>query len=189
MESSIEMQPPDKSLVIKFNKCASLGSDKIVVLIVCGKEYEKRTIAKALVHEKRSYKLDVHVTGRLPLASKKTSDINFDFIVFVMNAASRSSLRTIEESLQYVDLRYFQGHCCFVVVTCLKEESSSTDLEELGLLGETYSSPVLYSSLQDEEEITILANNILSHVECASGLNGSVTPSYLEGCSGKFWKV
>eukprot|EP00105_Crassostrea_gigas_P003517 XP_011416396.1 PREDICTED: centromere protein M [Crassostrea gigas] len=117
----------------------------------------------------------------LPVTSD-SSRPRIDYICFLIDFTSRDSLKTVEESLKHVDVRYFLGKCCFVALKVKNPEKRAIFIEQIAQLSQQYKSDVLYGSFETEAESAFLAEQILKSVEIAAGLQKNKSPMFLECC-------
>lgn len=186
------------SVLIPYNKVPQY--QLATVLLVGSEGLGKHGFGKCLIKNTWFY-LQVRTATTLPLpVTSDSSRPRIDYICFLIDLTSRDSLKTVEESLKHVDVRYFLGKCCFVALKVKNPEKRAIFIEQIAQLSQQYKSDVLYGSFETEAESAFLAEQILKSVEIAAGLQKNKSPMFLECCrfpvageesaewrSGNFW--
>ncbi|XP_022340546.2 centromere protein M-like [Crassostrea virginica] len=166
------------SVLMPYNKVPQY--QLATVLLVGSEGLGKHKFGKCLINNTWFY-LQVRTTITLPLpSSPDTERPRIDYICFLIDLTSRDSLKTVEESLKHVDVRYFLGKCCFVALKVKNPEKRAIFIEQIAQLSKQYNSDVLYGSFETDDESAFLAEQILKSVEIAAGLKKNVSPMFLE---------
>ncbi|XP_062597220.1 centromere protein M-like [Saccostrea cucullata] len=166
------------SVLMPYNKIPQY--QLATVLLVGSEGIGKHDFGKCLIKNSWFYlQVRTAITLPLPLTSDKSRP-RIDYICFLIDLTSRDSLKTVEESLKHVDVRYFLGQCCFIALKVKNPEKRAIFIEQIVQLSKQYKSDVLYGSFETEEESIFLAEQILKSVEIAAGMQKNVTPMFLE---------
>lgn len=168
------------SVLIPYNKVPQY--QLATVLLVGSEGLGKHDFGKCLIKNTWFY-LQVRTATTLPLpVTSDSSRPRIDYICFLIDLTSRDSLKTVEESLKHVDVRYFLGKCCFVALKVKNPEKRAIFIEQMAQLSQQYKSDVLYGSFETEAESAFLAEQILKSVEIAAGLQKNKSPMFLDCC-------
>ncbi|XP_074428799.1 centromere protein M isoform X2 [Larus michahellis] len=123
------------AVVRPFDKLPELNS--VAVLLVCSDEGLQRQLAEAMLREKKSFTISIHLTTSLPLPSERDHlRPRIDMIVFMIDIKSKCSLKNVEASLAHVDASFFLGKVCFLVTgvgrrTSCHRSATSPDVTDL----------------------------------------------------------
>ncbi|XP_048750904.2 centromere protein M-like [Ostrea edulis] len=171
------------SILTPYNK---MPQHQLATVLLVGSEgIGKHDFGKCLIKNSWFY-LQVRTTITLPLPmTSDNSRPRIDYICFLIDLTSRDSFQTVEESLKHIDVRYFQGKCCFVALKVKNPEKRAIFLEQIIQLSKQCKSDVLYGSLETEAESVFLSEQILKSAEIAAGLQKNVSPMFLE-CTQSF---
>ncbi|XP_061197913.1 centromere protein M-like [Saccostrea echinata] len=168
----------DDSVLMPYNKIPQY--QLATVLLVGSEGIGKHDLGKCLIKNSWFY-LQVRTAITLPLpVTSDNSRPRIDYICFLIDLTSRDSLKTVEESLKHVDVRYFLGQCCFIALKVKNPEKRAIFIEQIIQLSKQYKSDVLYGSFETEAESIFLAEQILKSVEIAAGMQKNVSPMFIE---------
>ncbi|XP_037245817.1 centromere protein M [Falco biarmicus] len=158
------VQPFDKLPIPNSAACLLVGSD----------EGLQQRLAEALLLEKKSFKISIHLATSLPLPSERDHlRPRIDLIVFMIDIKSKYSLENVEASLAYVDASFFLGKVCFLVTGVGRVNSCSVEISAVWKLGEAYCSPVLFCELELEGIRVATAQRLLRMLQiCAGHITG-----------------
>uniref|UniRef100_A0A8C3TRZ3 Centromere protein M n=2 Tax=Catharus ustulatus TaxID=91951 RepID=A0A8C3TRZ3_CATUS len=102
------------SVLRPFDKLPMLNS--AVLLLVGSDEAIQQKLAEAILREKRSFNISVHLATSLPLPSERDHlRPRIDMVVFMIDIKHKYSLKNVETSLAHVDANFFLGKVCFLV--------------------------------------------------------------------------
>ncbi|KAH1185208.1 hypothetical protein KIL84_017957 [Mauremys mutica] len=102
------------SLVKPFDKLPTLNS--ATILLVGTDESQQQQLAEAILKEKKTFKINIHVATSLPLPAERDHiRPRIDLIAFMINMQSKHSLRNVEASLSHMDANFFLGKVCFLI--------------------------------------------------------------------------
>ncbi|XP_025894089.1 centromere protein M isoform X2 [Nothoprocta perdicaria] len=97
-----------------FGKLPALNS--AALLLVGSDEGAQQQLAEAILKEKKSFKISIHLATSLPLPSERDHlRPRIDLIAFMIDIKSKYSLKNVEASLAHVDASFFLGKVCFLV--------------------------------------------------------------------------
>ncbi|NWQ82362.1 CENPM protein, partial [Columbina picui] len=120
-----------------------------------------------------------HIATSLPLPSERDHlRPRIDMIVFVIDIKSKYSLKNVEDSLAYVDERFFLGKACFLATGVGRVNCCSIDMNDVRKLGEKYCTPVLYSELELEGTRVTTAQRLLRMLEICADYVPGITALY-----------
>ncbi|XP_015716838.1 centromere protein M isoform X1 [Coturnix japonica] len=160
-----------------FDKLPDLNS--ATILLVGTESGVQRQLAEALLREKKDFCINIHLASSLPLPSERDHlRPRIDMIAFVIDIKSKRSLKTVQASLAYVDVRFFLGKVCFLVTGVGRVKSCSIDMNAISKLGDVYCSPVIYCELELERIRVATAQRLLRILQICSGRVAGVTPLY-----------
>ncbi|XP_054044397.1 centromere protein M isoform X1 [Rissa tridactyla] len=156
------------AVVRPFDKLPALNS--VALLLVCSDEGLQRQLAEAMLREKKSFTISIHLTTSLPLPSERDHlRPRIDMIVFMIDIKSKCSLKNVEASLAHVDASFFLGKVCFLVTGVGRVNYCSVDMNAIWKLGEAYCSPVLFCELELEGVRVATAQRLLRMLQICAG--------------------
>ncbi|XP_039347649.1 centromere protein M isoform X2 [Mauremys reevesii] len=148
------------SLVKPFDKLPTLNS--ATVLLVGTDESQQQQLAEAILKEKKTFKINIHVATSLPLPAERDHiRPRIDLIAFMINMQSKHSLRNVEASLSHMDANFFLGKVCFLITGVGRMNHCSVEMNAVRKLGNLYCSPVLFCEL--DTQICVLPQHVLPH--------------------------
>ncbi|XP_061218780.1 centromere protein M [Neopsephotus bourkii] len=151
-----------------FDKLPMLNS--ATLLLVGVDEGLQRELAKAILQEKKSFKINIHLATSLPLPSEADHlRPRIDLIVFIIDIKSKYSLKNVEASLAHVDASFFLGKVCFLVSGVGRVNYCSVEMSSILKLEEVYCSPVLYCELELERIRVATAQRLLRMLQICAG--------------------
>ncbi|XP_042649269.1 centromere protein M [Tyto alba] len=160
-----------------FSKLPALNS--AVLLLVGSDEGIQQKLAEAMLREKKSFKVNIHLATSLPLSSEMDHlRPRIDLIVFMIDIKSKYSLKNVEASLAHVDISFFLGKVCFLVTGVGRVNHCSVEMNSIWKLQETYSSPMLFCELELEGIRVATAQRLLRMLEICAGLVPGVSALY-----------
>ncbi|XP_033759567.1 centromere protein M-like [Pecten maximus] len=174
------MTTVDESLVLKpFDKLPLLHT--ATILLIGSEGVGKHDLAKSIVGIDTDVSYQVRTTVSLPLPSiKEPSRPRIDFVCFIIDLTNKESFNNVEESLKYIDGRYFLGRACFVALKVKNHMSRCVHLEILTSLADHCGAPILYGGLETDAESMTLARQILTMTEIAAGFKKNISPALIE---------
>ncbi|XP_025958052.1 centromere protein M isoform X2 [Dromaius novaehollandiae] len=156
------------AVVRPFDKLPALNS--ATVLLVGSDESLQQKLAEAILKEKKSFKISIHLATSLPLPSERDHlRPRIDLIAFMIDIKSKYSLKNVEASLAHVDASFFLGKVCFLVTGVGRVNYCSVQTNAVWKLGEVYCSPVLYCELELEGIRVATAQRLLRMLQICSG--------------------
>ncbi|XP_025958044.1 centromere protein M isoform X1 [Dromaius novaehollandiae] len=172
------------AVVRPFDKLPALNS--ATVLLVGSDESLQQKLAEAILKEKKSFKISIHLATSLPLPSERDHlRPRIDLIAFMIDIKSKyssstslspldclcfsDSLKNVEASLAHVDASFFLGKVCFLVTGVGRVNYCSVQTNAVWKLGEVYCSPVLYCELELEGIRVATAQRLLRMLQICSG--------------------
>ncbi|XP_038064507.1 centromere protein M-like [Patiria miniata] len=151
------------------------------ILLVGMQGIGKHRLAGALLELNTSYSLQVRTATHLPLpAENSESRPRIDFVVFLLDANNNMSISKTVASAKELDVSYFLGRACFVVLNATSESLHCTDMSNITGLCDAHDSPMLCGSLQDENQRKCLARKLLCQTEVSSGFKHAVSPMLIQ---------
>ncbi|XP_054242775.1 centromere protein M [Indicator indicator] len=160
-----------------FDKLPALNS--ATILLVGSDEGLQEKLAKAMLQEKKNFRLNIHLATSLPLPSERDHlRPRIDLVVFMLDIKSKYSLRNVEASLDYVDARFFLGKVCFLVTGVGRVNYSSIEVNAIWRLGEVYCSPVLFCELELDGIRVATAQRLLRMLQICAGHVPGVSALY-----------
>ncbi|KAM4671762.1 centromere protein M [Amazona ochrocephala] len=151
-----------------FDKLPVLNS--ATLLLVGSEEGVQQELAKAMLREKKSFKINIHLATSLPLPSEGDHlRPRIDLIVFMIDIKSQYSLKNVEASLAHVAANFFLGKVCFLVTGVGRVNYCSVEMSSIWKLGEVYCSPVLYCELELERVRVATAQRLLRMLQICAG--------------------
>ncbi|XP_050811151.1 centromere protein M isoform X2 [Gopherus flavomarginatus] len=136
------------SLVKPFDKLPTLNAATILLV---GTDESQQQLAEAILKEKKTFKINIHVATSLPLPAERDHiRPRIDLIAFMINMQSKHSLRNVEASLSHMDANFFLGKVCFLITGVGRMNHCSVEMNAVRKLGNTYSSPVLFCELDTQ---------------------------------------
>ncbi|XP_060077177.1 centromere protein M-like [Ylistrum balloti] len=167
-------------LILKpFDKLPLLHT--ATILLIGSEGVGKHDLAKSIVGIDTDVSYQVRTAVSLPLASNtETSRPRIDFACFLIDVTNKESFNNIEESLKYIDGRYFLGRACFVALKVKNHASRCVHLEVLTSLADYCGAPILYGGLETDAERMTLARQILTMTEIAAGFKKNISPGVIE---------
>ncbi|XP_065533103.1 centromere protein M [Lathamus discolor] len=151
-----------------FDKLPVLNS--ATLLLVGSDEGLQQELAKAMLQEKKSFKISIHLATSLPLPSEGDHlRPRIDLIVFMIDIKSKYSLKNVEASLAHVAASFFLGKVCFLVTGVGRVNYCSVEMSSIWKLGEVYCSPVLYCELELERIRVATAQRLLRMLQICAG--------------------
>ncbi|XP_059809208.1 centromere protein M [Hypanus sabinus] len=152
-----------------FNKHPDLNT--ATMLLVGAEALPLDELAAAILKEKRSFEVNVHLAKRLPLpVENEHTRPRIDLIVFLMDMRSQHSVETVKSSLAYVDVNFFLGKVCFLAVGDKSVKHQSVDMYTLKQLADSYLSPLIPVELESTERRAVIAKRLLQMLKVAAGL-------------------
>ncbi|XP_074024920.1 centromere protein M [Numenius arquata] len=156
------------AMVRPFDKLPALNS--AVLLLVGSDEGLQRKLAEAMLREKKSFKISIHLTTSLPLPAERDHlRPRIDLIVFMIDIKSKYSLKNVEASLAHVDANFFLGKVCFLVTGVGRVNYCNVEMNAIWKLGEVYCSPVLFCELELEGIRNATAQRLLRMLQICAG--------------------
>ncbi|KAM6420210.1 centromere protein M isoform 1-T1 [Pluvialis apricaria] len=151
-----------------FDKLPGLNS--AALLLVGSDEGLQHKLAEAMLREKNSFKISIHLATSLPLPSERDHlRPRIDLIVFMIDIKSKYSLKNVKASLAYVDASFFLGKVCFLVTGVGRVNYCSVEMNAIWKLGDVYCSPVLFCELELEGIRVATARRLLRMLQICAG--------------------
>uniref|UniRef100_A0A8B9F413 Centromere protein M n=1 Tax=Amazona collaria TaxID=241587 RepID=A0A8B9F413_9PSIT len=159
-----------------FDKLPVLNS--ATLLLVGSEDGVQQELAKAMLREKKSFKINIHLATSLPLPSEGDHlrpridlivfmiDIKIILFVLILNCFY---LPNVEASLAHVAANFFLGKVCFLVTGVGRVNYCSVEMSSIWKLGEVYCSPVLYCELELERIRVATAQRLLRMLQICAG--------------------
>ncbi|XP_069553427.1 centromere protein M [Brachyistius frenatus] len=165
------------SLLKPFSKLPDLNTANI--LLVESEEQFQQSLADALVEE-TGVIVNVRLAKTLPLPMENDeSRPRIDLVVFIINLTSELSFRSAEDSLKYLDPRYFLGKVCFMVTNARNASVPTERLDAVRRLAASLHCPLLFAEDQTPEGVTSATERLLTILKVAAGLVPMATALYL----------
>ncbi|KAF4791601.1 Centromere protein M [Turdus rufiventris] len=156
------------SVLRPFDKLPMLNSG--VLLLVGSDEAIQQKLAEAILREKRSFNVSIHLAASLPLPSERDHlRPSIDMVVFMIDIKSKYSLKNVETSLAHVDASFFLGKVCFLVTGVGRVNACSIETNAVCKLAEAYRSPVLFCELELEGIRAATAQRLLRMLQICAG--------------------
>ncbi|XP_032643069.1 centromere protein M [Chelonoidis abingdonii] len=156
------------SLVKPFDKLPTLNA--ATILLVGTDESQQQQLAEAILKEKKTFKINIHVATSLPLPAERDHiRPRIDLIAFMINMQSKHSLRNVEASLSHMDANFFLGKVCFLITGVGRMNHCSVEMNAVRKLGNLYCSPVLFCELDSEGIRVATAQRLLRMLQICAG--------------------
>ena len=163
--------------VAPYNKLPELNT--VCVLIVGSEGVGTHALAKAVVQYRSTgirKKVKVRTATSLPLpADVDGNRPRIDFVVFVINQASKSSFTHVRNSLSHLDVDFFLGRVLFIMSNCEEPTQAAIETETVSTLAEAYNSHLLFANLKKEHDINTIAEKCCSLMNLAGGFKPMTT--------------
>ncbi|KAG8201768.1 hypothetical protein JTE90_012827 [Oedothorax gibbosus] len=145
------------------------NKEALTFLIVCESDTERKSLGEAMNGCKgKPYQIHVLTRKCLPLSKTwQQENVHFDFIVFVIDSKEKS-LKNITDSLRFVDVEYFPGKCCFLMLNDNNENNLAPEIQKLVNF---YATEALCANFSNENEIQDMVSQILIKAELSCGLD------------------
>ncbi|XP_071796614.1 centromere protein M-like [Asterias amurensis] len=151
------------------------------ILLVGGQGIGQHKLAEALLELNTLYSLQVRTTTHLPLpAENSESRPKIDFVVFILDASNNLSISKTVASAKELDVSYYLGKACFVVLNATSDSLHCADMSDITGLCDAYDSPMLCANLKDESPRKCLARKLLCLTEVSSGFKHGVSPMLIQ---------
>ncbi|XP_030334864.1 centromere protein M [Strigops habroptila] len=154
------LRPFDKLPVLNTASLLLVGSDQRL----------QQELAQAIVKEKKSSNISIHLATSLPLSSERDHlRPRIDLIVFMIDIKNKYSLKNVKASLAHVAASFFLGKVCFLVTGVGRVNYCSVEINSIWKLGEVYCSPVLFCELELEGIRVATAQRLLRMLQICAG--------------------
>ncbi|XP_065597352.1 centromere protein M [Cyrtonyx montezumae] len=161
-----------------FDKLPELNVATILLVGNAGGP-EQQQLAEAMLREKKDFNINIHLASSLPLPSERDHlRPRIDLIAFLIDIKSKYSLKNIQASLAYVDVRFFLGKVCFLVTGVGRVNNCSVEMNAIWKLGEDYCSPVIFCELELEGIRVATAQRLLRMLQICAGRVPGVSALY-----------
>ncbi|XP_006824697.1 centromere protein M-like [Saccoglossus kowalevskii] len=172
-------------LLSTFNKVSAPNT--ATVLLVGAEGTSKHKLAEAMLNIDTDFNLNMLTASSLPLP-KDESDSRppVNFVVFVIDLSNVLSMTIVESSVKYLDVDYFLGRCCFVVMKAEDPDNQNVEMMAVTGLSDVYQSPMLCGDVKTIRNCQCLARKLLSMVEIAGGFKFGVTPLLIDATRNTF---
>ncbi|XP_071493806.1 centromere protein M-like [Diadema antillarum] len=170
---------PRKNVLHPFSKLPELNT--AVILLVGCQAIDTKTLARSLVDLSTDVSLQVRTATSLPLPPENDDQRpKIDLVVFLLDASVKMSMKVIADSVGHLDMSYFIGRVCFVVLNASSEQSHCADIGDIVGLCDTYNSPMLTGNLEPESQRQSLARRLLEMTWVAAGFKPGVSPLLIQ---------
>ncbi|OXB71962.1 UNVERIFIED_CONTAM: hypothetical protein H355_001075 [Colinus virginianus] len=161
-----------------FDKLPELNAATILLVGSAGGPQQQQ-LAEAMLREKKDFNINIHLASSLPLPSERDHlRPRIDMIAFVIDIKSKYSLKNVQASLAYVDVRFFLGKVCFLVTGVGRVNNCSIEMNAIWKLGEDYCSPVIFCELELEGIRVATAQRLLRMLQICAGRVPGVSALY-----------
>ncbi|XP_031575279.1 centromere protein M-like [Actinia tenebrosa] len=169
----------EREILSRFNKLPT--SNQVTALFVGAKDIGKHRVANAITKCNLDFKPQIRTAKSLPLPpDPENKRPRIDFVVFFIDMSNKTSLDIVKNSLKYVDVEYFLGHCCFVVTNVKNEPIHAIGIQDVVGLSDMYDSPLICSELQTKQGQNCLARKLVHYLQIASGHCSDLTPMLVD---------
>ncbi|CAH3144938.1 unnamed protein product [Porites evermanni] len=155
--------------------------NQATALFVGVKGIGKHRVARSTLAVHTDFSVQIRIATGLPLPEdSENARPRIDFIVLFVDLTNNLSLETIKASVKQMDIDYFLGHCCFVVVQAKNEAKHAVSIQEVTSLADSFDSPLICADLRKEEDIKFLSTKLVHLLQVSCGFCADVTTLLLD---------